>query len=104
MDKPQEREDGRPEGEEDDKQIWIEDDVSDGEGDDPEKPGEGGNEEHPREPPIPVRDQPAERPPPAPVGRDGSRARLLARLAAERPHLIPLIRKNEAVRTGRAPG
>jgi hypothetical protein len=40
--------------------------------------------------------------PPSPP--QGERGRLLARLAAERPHLIPLIRKNESQRTGRTSG
>jgi hypothetical protein len=39
--------------------------------------------------------------PQPPVPPQGERGRLLARLAAERPHLIPLIRKNESRRTGR---
>lgn len=95
----------------DDKQIWIEDESSH-EGED--GPSAEGADTDPS--PVPKADADdsegrAEQSTPntahPPLNRSGGtrqqpeRERLLARLAAERPHLIPLIQRNESLRMGR---
>jgi hypothetical protein len=87
-----------------DKQIWIEDDADSGEAEEdvgatkPATDADAGGDEDLQ---PTVRPNRPERDDGEGGGRRSGRERMLARLAAERPHFIPLIQRNESIRAGR---
>jgi hypothetical protein len=87
-----------------DKQIWIKDDDDSGEAEEDvgaTKPAPGADDGGDEDLQPPARPQRSERDDQEGGGRRSGRERLLARLAAERPHFIPLIQRNESMRAGR---